>query len=98
MRYVAGLIIFYSLTTPVGMAIGIGAHESYNEDNTQGLLARGILDCLAAGILVYEALVNIIAPHFSSKFFDDSTHVMKAIQIFSFWLGAGIMSFIGKYA
>lgn len=51
------MVCFYSLTTPLGIAIGIGINESFMPNSTQALLALGIIDALAAGILIYDACV-----------------------------------------
>jgi hypothetical protein len=40
------------LITPIGIAIGIGVHESYNVNGKAALLSIGILDAISAGILL----------------------------------------------
>lgn len=37
-------------------------HQSFNSNSTSNLLATGILDSLAAGILIYVVLVQLITP------------------------------------
>lgn len=41
---------------------GIGIRESFNSNSTSALLATGILDSLAAGVLLYVVLVQLVAP------------------------------------
>eukprot|EP00053_Salpingoeca_punica_P024606 m.13855 g.13855 ORF g.13855 m.13855 type:complete len:311 (-) comp6985_c0_seq1:562-1494(-) len=93
-----GLIVFYSVTTPIGVAIGVALNESYNENSQSTLLVTGSLDAISAGVLLYDALVNLIQPHFASGVFHQSSRSGKLAQIFALWLGAGVMAFIGRYA
>ncbi|KAJ3251209.1 hypothetical protein HK104_007385, partial [Borealophlyctis nickersoniae] len=48
------MVIFYTLTTPIGIAIGIALRESYAENATHALITTGVLDALSAGILLYD--------------------------------------------
>jgi zinc transporter 1/2/3 len=50
-RYVAA--IFYSICTPVGVAIGLGVRESYNGNGAKASIISGVLDATSAGILLY---------------------------------------------
>ena len=54
--------IFYSLTTPVGIAAGIGIHQAASnpDDNNGYNVATGILDAVSGGILIYIGLANLI--------------------------------------
>lgn len=51
----------YCLTTPIGIAIGIGIHSTFNGNSPSAILAQAILDSLSAGILLYSAYVELIA-------------------------------------
>ncbi|KAE8735251.1 Fe(2+) transport protein 3 [Hibiscus syriacus] len=55
---------FFAMTTPAGIGIGIGAASFYNPYSPAALVTEGILDSLSAGILVYMALVDLIAADF----------------------------------
>ena len=92
------MIAFYSITTPIGVGIGIGVHASFNENNSTTLLVTGILDAVSAGILIYDALVNIITPHIACPQFRDTTGLRRGLQLACLWAGAGIMAFIGRWA
>lgn len=50
-RYVAA--VFYSICTPVGVAIGLGVRESYNGNGAKASIISGVLDATSAGILLY---------------------------------------------
>ncbi|PKU65215.1 Zinc transporter 5 [Dendrobium catenatum] len=52
------MIVFFSLTTPVGIAVGIGISSVYHENSPKALIVEGILNSGAAGILIYMALVG----------------------------------------
>eukprot|EP00053_Salpingoeca_punica_P016100 m.150208 g.150208 ORF g.150208 m.150208 type:complete len:319 (-) comp16877_c0_seq1:2428-3384(-) len=91
-------MLFYVTTTPLGIAIGVGINDSYNENGRSALLVNGSLDAISAGILIYDGLCNIIQPHFMSSGYRDRSVWVKVAQVVCMWTGAGIMSFIGKYA
>jgi zinc transporter ZupT len=46
----------YSLTTPIGIAIGIGVRYSLNTNSVPMLMTTGILDAISAGTLIFLAL------------------------------------------
>ncbi|GJN93491.1 hypothetical protein Rhopal_006548-T1 [Rhodotorula paludigena] len=50
----------FTLITPVGIAIGIGVHQSYNPNSGAALLSIGVLDSISAGILIYGGLVEML--------------------------------------
>ncbi|KAI8578290.1 hypothetical protein K450DRAFT_248123 [Umbelopsis ramanniana AG] len=91
--------IAYCITTPLGIAIGIGIHSSFNENSPSSILAQAILDSLSAGILLYSAYVELIAmemnhnPEFLQRSFGS-----KAMCFISLYTGAGLMALIGEWA
>lgn len=87
-----GMVLFYTLTTPFGVALGIGLSEVYNGNGQSALLTQGILDSLSAGILAYDALVNIIFMHFSAPALRMQSDFAQFMQLGSLWLGAFIMA------
>ncbi len=70
----------------------------FNENDKSALVAMGTLDALAAGVLIYDALVNIIAVHLTLPAYRAQRPRNKFIQFFCLWCGAAIMAFLGKYA
>lgn len=93
-----GMVLFYSFTTPIGIAIGIGARESFKESAAKTLVTMGVLDALAAGILLYDGLVNVIVPHFGGKRWKADSKGRQIVQVGFLWLGAFMMALIGKWA
>ena len=53
------MVLFFSLTTPVGIATGIAISSVYKEDSPTALTVGGVFNSAAAGILIYMALVDI---------------------------------------
>ncbi|KAJ3330324.1 hypothetical protein HDU76_005964 [Blyttiomyces sp. JEL0837] len=92
------MVVFYTLTTPIGVAIGIALKTSYNASAQTTLLTEGILDALSAGILAYDALVNIIYMHFSQPSIHKMSSRAQGAQFFALWLGAFAMALIGRWA
>jgi solute carrier family 39 (zinc transporter), member 1/2/3 len=49
----------YGITTPIGIAVGLGVKTTYNPGSTTASIVSGILDSLSAGILLYTGLVEV---------------------------------------
>lgn len=54
----------FVLTTPLGVAIGVGVRKSFNGNNAATLVVLGTFHSLSAGILLYTALVELLAGDF----------------------------------
>ncbi|KAK1304260.1 Zinc transporter 8 [Acorus calamus] len=96
-KTIATMSLFFSLTTPVGIAIGIGIASSYNENSPTALIVEGILNSASAGILVYMALVDLLAADFMSPRMQCNGKLQLGANI-SLLLGAGLMSLLAKWA
>ena len=86
------MVIFFSLTTPIGIAIGIGIHSgTYNPKSVSSLLVTGILDSLSAGVLIYVALVNLITAEMGTNAhaFYSLSGRLKFLYFIALYLGAG---------
>ncbi|KAJ1423437.1 Zinc/iron permease [Sesbania bispinosa] len=88
---------FFALTTPVGVGIGTGIASVYNPYSPGALIAEGILDSLSAGILVYMALVDLIAADFLSKRMSCNFR-LQIVSYCMLFLGAGLMSSLAIWA
>jgi zinc transporter 1/2/3 len=91
------MAVFFSLTTPIGVAIGIGISSVYDETSPTALVVQGFLEAAAAGILVYMALVDILAEDFMSARVQSSARLQVALNT-SLLLGAGLMSMLAIWA
>ncbi|KAJ8752657.1 hypothetical protein K2173_005546 [Erythroxylum novogranatense] len=65
-RAITIMATFFSLTTPVGIGIGFGISSRYDENNPSSLIVEGIFNSASAGILIYMALVDLLAVDFMS--------------------------------
>ncbi|TKY74905.1 Fe(2+) transport protein 3 [Spatholobus suberectus] len=88
---------FFALTTPVGVAIGTAISSGYNPYSPGALITEGVLDSLSAGILVYMALVDLIAADFLSKRMSCNFR-LQIVSYCMLFLGAGLMSSLAIWA
>ncbi|KAL1210269.1 Zinc transporter 9 [Cardamine amara subsp. amara] len=93
----AMMALFFAVTTPIGVAVGTAIASSYNSYSVAALVSEGVLDSLSAGILVYMALVDLIAADFLSKKMSVDFKVQVVSYCFLF-LGAGMMSALAIWA
>ncbi|CAF1029043.1 unnamed protein product [Adineta ricciae] len=95
------MVIFFSLTTPLGIGIGIAIHSgTYNPKSVSYLLSTGILDSLAAGILIYVAVVNLITAEMgvNAHAFNRLSKRLKFAYFVALYLGVSAMAVIGRWA
>ncbi|KAF5827908.1 zinc-nutrition responsive transporter [Dunaliella salina] len=93
------LIGLYSVTAPVGIAIGIGIAEGYDSQSTAASATQGTLNCVSAGILIYMGLAQMVANDFAPE----SMALLKSRWAkggcyVAFFVAAGCMSFLAIWA
>lgn len=91
--------IAFAVTTPLGIAIGLGVRNSYPPNSARALITNGVFDAIAAGILIYASLIELMGNEFlHSEEFDDAslTTILSAYGIMA--LGCGAMSMLGRWA
>ncbi|KAI3465590.1 hypothetical protein Pfo_022253 [Paulownia fortunei] len=96
-RAVAIMAIFFSLTTPTGIAIGIGISNVYSETSPTALIVQGVFNSASAGILIYMALVDLLSADFMSPKMQSNFKLQLGASA-SLLLGAGCMSLLAKWA
>ncbi|OMO65900.1 Zinc/iron permease [Corchorus capsularis] len=96
-RAVAIMALFFSLTTPVGIGIGIGITNTYDESSPTALIVEGLLNSASAGILIYMALVDLLAADFMNPKLQNSGRLQLGATV-SLLLGAGLMSLLAVWA
>ncbi|XP_008792254.2 zinc transporter 8-like [Phoenix dactylifera] len=96
-KSMATMILFFSLTTPVGIVIGFGISSVYNENSPTALIVEGILNSAAAGILIYMSLVDLLAEDFMNPRVQSKGKLQFGINV-SLLIGAGLMSLLAKWA
>jgi zinc transporter 1/2/3 len=93
------LACLYALTTPIGISIGVAVSGSFNENSQTSLLVQGIFDAISAGILIYDAMVNLMTTSIThSSEFARLSGLRKCLVFISLWLGAGVMALLGRWA
>ncbi|KQK05794.1 zinc transporter 9 [Brachypodium distachyon] len=97
LRSVLAMALFFSLTTPVGVVIGIGISSGYNETSPRALVVQGLLSAAAAGILNYMALVDLLAEDFMNPRVQNNGRLQVVVNI-SLLLGTALMSMLAIWA
>ena len=87
----------FVVVTPLGVAIGIGVHSSYNGESKAALGTEGVFDSVSAGILIYNGLVDLILPTFAPAEVPGKWYLQVA-GFGALYSGAAIMALIGKWA
>ncbi|KAA8537174.1 hypothetical protein F0562_029600 [Nyssa sinensis] len=90
------MVLFFSLTTPSGIAIGIGISQVYNEQSRTALIVEGFLNSASAGILIYMALVDLLAADFMNSKLQSNVRLQLGTY-FTLLLGASCMSLLAKW-
>lgn len=93
----AMMAIFFSLTTPIGIAVGVGISNIYKEDSTKSLIVEGLLNSGSGGILIYMALVDLLAADFMNPRMQSNSRLQLGANV-SLILGAGCMSLLAMWA
>ena len=97
--YKALLATAFVLTTPVGVAIGIGVRKSFNGNNAATLIVLGTFHAVSAGILLYTALVELLAGDFIHNKHMQRNSLTRAIAaVVALTIGAILMSVLALWA
>ncbi|KAG6382414.1 hypothetical protein SASPL_157922 [Salvia splendens] len=93
----AAMAFFFSVTTPFGIALGIALSSMYKEDSPRSLITVGLLNASSAGLLIYMALVDLLASDFMGPKLQGSIK-LQLKSYAAVLLGAGGMSLMAKWA
>ncbi|KAL5077345.1 hypothetical protein RYX36_016329 [Vicia faba] len=91
------MIFFFSVTTPFGIALGIGLSKVYSDTSPTSLIIEGILNAISAGLLNYMALVDLLANDFMGTKLQ-SRIKLQLLSYIAVLLGAGGMSVMAIWA
>ncbi|CAF1828463.1 unnamed protein product [Brassica oleracea var. botrytis] len=104
----AGTVVYmclmFAVTTPLGIVLGmmIFAATGYDDQNPNALIMEGLLGSLSSGILIYMALVDLIAlDFFHNKMLttaDESGSKLKKLCFVALVLGSASMSLLALWA
>ncbi|KAL4890029.1 Zinc/iron permease [Aspergillus ambiguus] len=91
--------IAYGLSTPIAIAIGLGVRKSYPPEGYTTLIVNGVFDSISAGILIYTALVELMAHEFMFSTSMRKAPISTVLAAFGLLcLGALLMALLGKWA
>ncbi|KAK4050052.1 hypothetical protein OIO90_005242 [Microbotryomycetes sp. JL221] len=88
----------FGFITPIGVAIGIGVHQSYNPNSGAALLSIGVLDAISAGILIYAGLVEMLFHDFMLGPLARAGLKKVSAAFFFVLAGSLCMAILGKWA
>jgi zinc transporter 1/2/3 len=89
----------YAITTPVGIAAGLGVRTTYNPNTPQNSITSGVLDSISAGILIYTGLVELLAHEFLfNQNMIGASNKKLAYALGCMLLGCGVMALLGRWA
>nr|TKS01376.1 fe(2+) transport protein 1-like [Populus alba] len=93
----AVMAFFFAVTTPFGIALGIALSKMYKENSPNALITVGLLNASSAGLLIYMALVDLLAADFMGPKLQGSIK-LQVKSYMAVLLGAGGMSLMAKWA
>ncbi|TRM64770.1 Zinc/iron permease, partial [Schizophyllum amplum] len=89
----------YGITTPIGIAAGLGVRTTYNPGSTTASIVSGVMDSISSGILLYTGLVELLAHEFLfNREMQNASNGKLAYAIGCMVLGWGLMALLGKWA
>ncbi|EEE65900.1 hypothetical protein OsJ_21733 [Oryza sativa Japonica Group] len=91
------MAFFFAITTPAGITVGAAVASFYNPNSPRALVVEGILDSMSAGILIYMALVDLIAADFLSRKMSCNPRLQVGSYI-ALFLGAMAMAALALWA
>ncbi|KAK4242816.1 hypothetical protein C8A03DRAFT_29053 [Achaetomium macrosporum] len=92
------LVVAFGTTAPIGQAIGLIARNSYDPNSAFGLIIVGVFNAISSGLLLYAALVDLLAEDFLSAEGMAMTKKDRATAFGCVILGAIGMSIVGAFA
>jgi solute carrier family 39 (zinc transporter), member 1/2/3 len=92
------LALLYALTTPMGIAIGLGIRLTYDPNSQRALISAGVFDSVSAGLLIYAAMVELLAHDFIHGEMRTAPLKMVLLAIGSLLVGCALMSLLGRWA
>ncbi|KAI0033908.1 Zinc/iron permease [Vararia minispora EC-137] len=91
--------VLYGLTTPIGIAAGLGVRTTYNPGTAHASIVSGVLDATSAGILIYTGLVELLAHEFIfSREMQEASNAKVLYAVGCMMLGCGVMALLGRWA
>jgi zinc transporter ZupT len=93
------LVAAFGTTCPIGQAIGLATRGAYDPESAFGLIMVGVMNAISSGLLLYAALVDLLAEDFLSEEAQHSLTTRDKTKAFMYLLlGAAGMSIVGAFA
>jgi zinc transporter ZupT len=93
------LVIAFGTTCPIGQAIGLATRGAYDPESALGLIMVGVFNAISSGLLLYAALVDLLAEDFLSEEAQHTLTTRDKTKAFMYLLmGAAGMSVVGAFA
>jgi ZIP zinc/iron transport family len=91
--------LFYPLSTPLGISIGIAVRDSFDENSSSMILIEGILGSLSLGILIYNSYVELVGGEINrNPQFISYSSPFKCFCYLTMFAGAAAMAIVGIWA
>lgn len=96
----AYMCFMFSVTTPLGIVLGmlVFSVTGYDDHSVNALILEGLLGSLSSGILIYMALVDLIALDFFHNKLMSSDILLKKVSFLALVLGSTFMSILALWA
>ncbi|KAM7527651.1 hypothetical protein LguiB_031061 [Lonicera macranthoides] len=96
----AYMCFMFSVTTPMGIVLGMVVFSltGYDDNSPNALILEGLLGSLSSGILIYMALVDLIALDFFHNKLMSSQTWLKKVSFVALVLGSTSMSILALWA
>ncbi|KAL2332991.1 hypothetical protein Fmac_014204 [Flemingia macrophylla] len=94
------MCFMFSVTTPMGIILGmiLFSMTGYDDSNPNALIMEGLLGSVSSGILIYMALVDLIAVDFFHNKLMNSNLWLKKVSFVALTLGSAAMSVLALWA
>ena len=92
------MALVYAFTTPIGIAIGLGVRLTYDPNSQRALISAGVFDAVSAGLLIYAAMVELLAHDFIHGEMRTAPRKLVLIAVGSLLVGAALMALLGRWA
>lgn len=94
------MCFMFSVTTPMGIVLGMVLFSitGYDDNNPKALIMEGLLGSFSSGILIYMALVDLIAVDFFHNKMMSSNQWLKKTCFIALLLGSASMSVLALWA
>jgi zinc transporter 1/2/3 len=93
------LVVAFGTTAPFGQALGLAVGNAFDPESPLGLILIGTFNAISSGLLLYAALVDLLAEDFLSEEAQHTlTGSMKKKAFCYVLIGAAGMSVVGAFA